>query len=173
MHVLRPLSVINRVDICDEVNTSDESKKNEFHSLYPTITLADLSMLLRMFRFYALWIPFFEVRVLPWQSLLKQGHEEGVGEAVQYYIICGIYRIQGRQRWWGLVQGGYWDQALRTGRSRRQTRMEGGIWVDEWLGGRWYVTLSFFFIVSFRCEINGSMIEEWKLKDIYNGLLKL
>ena len=62
------------VNICDEVNTSEESKQTLLHSLEPTITFSDLRMLLGMFRFYTLWIPFFEVRVLPWQSLLKQGH---------------------------------------------------------------------------------------------------
>ena len=45
--------------------------------------------------------------------------------------------------------------------------------MDEWLGGRWDVTLSFFFIVSFVCAITGSTAEGQKIKDIYNGLLKV
>ena len=67
------------LDICDEVNTLEESKQTAFHSLEPLITFSDLPMLLGIFRFYALWIPFFEVRVLPWQSFLKQGHGGGLG----------------------------------------------------------------------------------------------
>ena len=67
------------VDICNEVNTSEESKHTMFHSLEPLITFSDLPMFLRIFWFYALWIPFFEVRVLPWQRFLKQGHGGGAG----------------------------------------------------------------------------------------------
>ena len=64
-------------------------------------------------------------------------------------------------------------QALGTGRSRSRMRMEGRIWVDEWLGGRWDVTLSFFFIVLFGCATSGSMTEGQKLKDVHNGLLNV
>ena len=71
------------MDICDEVNTSEESKQTAFHSLDPPIKISYLPILLGVFRFYTLWIPFFEVRVLPWQSVLKQGHRECAGEAVQ------------------------------------------------------------------------------------------
>ena len=51
-----------------------------------------------MFRFYALWIPFFEVRVLPWKSLLKQGHWEGAGGGITtlyhcYYTVHRWYRV--------------------------------------------------------------------------------
>ena len=53
------------------------------HSIEPPITFSYLPMILGMFRFYAMCIPFFEVQVLPWQSLLKQGHMVGAGEAVQ------------------------------------------------------------------------------------------
>ena len=53
--------------------------------------LSDLRMPLVMSRFYALRIPFFEVRVFPWQSLLKHGHGEGSGGAVQSYIICVMF----------------------------------------------------------------------------------
>ena len=56
---------------------------------------------------------------------------------------------------------------------RKWTSMEGGIWIDEWLGGRWDVTISLFFIVLFGCEISVSMTEVWKLKDIHDGLLKV
>ena len=41
------------------------------------------------------------------------------------------------------------------------------------MSGRWDVTISFFFIVSFVCAIPGSMTEGQKLKDIYNELLKV
>ena len=41
------------------------------------------------------------------------------------------------------------------------------------MSGRWDVTLSFFFIVSFVCAIPGSTKQGWKLKDIYNILLKV
>ena len=44
-----------------------------------------------MLRLYALWIPSFEVRVLTWQSLLKQGNGEGSGEEFQSYIIGGMW----------------------------------------------------------------------------------
>ena len=47
------------VVILDEVNTSEESKQTVFHSLEPLITFSDIPMLLGIFRFYALWIPFF------------------------------------------------------------------------------------------------------------------
>ena len=76
--------------ICYEVNTSEESKQTVFHSIELPIKFSDLPMILGMFRFYSLGIPFFEVRVLPWQSLIKQGHREGAGEAVQSYIICEL-----------------------------------------------------------------------------------
>ena len=80
---LGPYRELIGVDICNEVNTSEESKQTAFHSLDPPIMLSYLPMPLGIFRFYALWIPFFEVRVLPRQSLLKQGHREGAGKAVQ------------------------------------------------------------------------------------------
>ena len=51
--------------------------------------------------------------------------------------------------------------------------MEEGIWVDEWLGGRWDVTISFLFIVSFGCATTGSAAEGPKPKDTQNGLLKV
>ena len=41
------------------------------------------------------------------------------------------------------------------------------------MSGRWDVTLSFLFTVSFGYEIPGSRKEGRKLKDIYNGLLKV
>ena len=80
---LGPYQELIGVDIFDEVNTSEDSKRTVFHSLEPPITFSYLHMILGMSRFYALWISFFEVRVLPWQSLLKHGHGEGAGEAVQ------------------------------------------------------------------------------------------
>ena len=51
--------------------------------------------------------------------------------------------------------------------------MGGGIWVDEWFGGRWVATLSFFLIVSFGCAIPGSTTEAQKLNHIHNVLLKV
>ena len=80
-----------KVDICDEANTLKHSNQAALHTLDPTITFLDLLMLLRMFSFYALCIPFFEVWVLPCHSLIKQGYGEGAGGAVQSYIICGIW----------------------------------------------------------------------------------
>ena len=65
--------------ICDVVNTSEESKQTAFHSLDPLITFSDLPILLGVFRLYALWIPCFEVRVLPWKNFLKQVHWGGAG----------------------------------------------------------------------------------------------
>ena len=62
---------------------------------------------------------------------------------------------------------------LEQGRLRRRKRMEGGIWMYEWMSGRWDVTLSFFFMVSVGCAILGSTTEGKKRKDIYNGLLKV
>ena len=50
--------------------------------------------------------------------------------------------------------------------------MEGGIWVDNWLGCIWYNSL-FFFIVTFGCETPDSKIEGRKLENIQNGLLKV
>ena len=41
------------------------------------------------------------------------------------------------------------------------------------MSGRWDITLSFLFIVSFGWAISGSKAEVRKLKDIYNGLSKL
>ena len=54
------------VDIYDELNTSEESKKTVFRSLDPSIAFSYHPMLLAMFRLYAMWIPFFEVLLLPW-----------------------------------------------------------------------------------------------------------
>ena len=88
---LGPYQELIGVEIYDEVDTLEEYKQTAFHSLEPPITFSDLPMLLRMFRFYDLWIPFFEVQVLPCQSLLRQGHGEGAGEVVQSYIICGLW----------------------------------------------------------------------------------
>ena len=62
---LGPYQELIGVDICDEVNTSEESKQTVLYSLEPPITFSYLPMLLVIFRFYALWIPFFEVWVLP------------------------------------------------------------------------------------------------------------
>ena len=45
--------------------------------------------------------------------------------------------------------------------------------MDEWLGCRWYVTISFFCIVAFGCETPGSTTEGQKLTDTQNGLLKV
>ena len=74
---LGPYQELIRVDIFNEVNTLEESNQTAFHSLDPPITFSDIPMLLGMFRFYALWIPFFMVWVFLWQSLLIQGHGEG------------------------------------------------------------------------------------------------
>ena len=46
------------LDIYDKVNTSEESKQTALHSLEPPITFSDTPMLLGIFRFNALWIPF-------------------------------------------------------------------------------------------------------------------
>ena len=70
---LGPYQELIGVDIFDEVNTSEDSKRTVFHSLEPPITFSYLHMILGMSKFYALWISFFEVQVLPWQSLPKQG----------------------------------------------------------------------------------------------------
>ena len=59
--------------------------------LDPPTTFSELSMLLGMFRFYALWITFFEVWVLPWKSILKQRHREGAGG--QSNPISSVYCI--------------------------------------------------------------------------------
>ena len=75
------------VKICNEVNNPEDYNQTSLHSLDLPITFLDLPMFLGISRFCALWISFFEVRVLPWQSLLKQGHGKGPGEAVQYHII--------------------------------------------------------------------------------------
>ena len=45
--------------------------------------------------------------------------------------------------------------------------------MDEWLGGKWDVTLSFYCTVSFACATPGSTTEGPKLKDIQNGLLEV
>ena len=71
------------LDICDEVNTSEESKQTVFHSIEPPIAFSYLRMLLGMLRFYALWIPLFEIRMLPRKSLRKQGHRKVQGGVVQ------------------------------------------------------------------------------------------
>ena len=55
---LGPYQELIGVDICDEVNTPEQSKQTAFHSLKPPITFSDLPILLGMFRFYVLWIPF-------------------------------------------------------------------------------------------------------------------
>ena len=73
---LGPNQELIGVEIYNEVNTLEESNHNEFHILDPPITFSDLPMFLRIFRFYALWILCFEVRVLPWKSFLKQCHRE-------------------------------------------------------------------------------------------------
>ena len=83
---LNPYQELIWVYICDEVNTLEES-----NSLGPPIMFSDIPMLLGMFRFYALWIPFFEIQMLLWQILLKQGHGEGAREEFQSYIICVIF----------------------------------------------------------------------------------
>ena len=88
---LGPYQELIEVEICNEINTLEEPNQTTFYSLEPPITFSDLPMLLGMFRFYALWIPLFQVGVLPWKSLLKQGHGEVVGEALQSYIICELW----------------------------------------------------------------------------------
>ena len=45
--------------------------------------------------------------------------------------------------------------------------------MNEWLGGRWYVTLYFVSIVSFGYATPGNTTEVWKLKNISNGHLKV
>ena len=72
--LLGPYQELIGVDIWNEVNNLDEFKQTALHSLDTPIMFSDLRMILRMFRFYALRIPFFEVRMLPWQSLLKKGN---------------------------------------------------------------------------------------------------
>ena len=63
---LGPYQELIGVKIWDEVNTLEESKQTTFHSPEPPIMFSDLPMILKNFRFYALCIPYFEVRVLPW-----------------------------------------------------------------------------------------------------------
>ena len=55
---LGPYQKLIGVNICNELNTPEESKQTAFHSLEPPITFSDLCRLVRMFRLYALWIPF-------------------------------------------------------------------------------------------------------------------
>ena len=76
----------------------------------------------------------------------------------------------GGQWWRGMGQGGHWDIALGTGHFIRKTSMEGGIWMDEW-----YMRYNsiMFYIMLFGCVIPGSTTKRQKLKDIYNGLLKV
>ena len=98
-------------------------------------------------------------------------------QSILYPIVCSsgiiLYRLKGRQWCQVIGRGGHWYQSIGTCRLRRRKRTEGGIWVDAWLGGRWDVTLYFFFIVSFGCAITSSTAEGQKLKYIYNGLLKV
>ena len=42
------------VEICNEVNTLEESKQTAFHNLEPLIMFSDLPMPLGIFRFYDL-----------------------------------------------------------------------------------------------------------------------
>ena len=93
---------------------------------------------------------------------------------VLYLIGCSsrilLSDLPGRQQWRGLGWYSHWDLALGTGQLRRLTRMKGGF---GWMSGRWDVTLPIFFIVSFGFSIPVIMTEGQKIKDIYNGLLKV
>ena len=72
--------------------------------------------------------------------------------------------------------GRVWVGAIiRINNSELATRGGGKGWKEGfgWMSGRWDVTLYFFFIVSFDFSIPGIMTEGRKLKDIYNGRLKV
>ena len=92
--LLGPYQELIGVEISDEVNTSEESKQNAFHIIEPHITFSYLAMLLAVFKFYALWIPFFEVRVLPWQILSNEGtgKVQGIQFNTRSSVGCGIIR---------------------------------------------------------------------------------
>lgn len=59
------------VNVMDDGNCPAQSKANGFCALGRPATFTDLRMLIGMFGFYALWIPFFEWKVKPWRVLLR------------------------------------------------------------------------------------------------------
>ena len=69
------------VEICDKVNTQSRATHQVLR--YPHIS--------RNVQVLRPVDTIFQFRVLPCQSLLKQGHGEGSGETVQYQIICGLW----------------------------------------------------------------------------------
>ena len=75
-----------------------------------------------------------------------------------------------------VVVAWYWLGRSLGSRPSEQSALEGGqVWKGwfRWMSGRWDVTLSFFFIVSFDCEMPDSTNERQKNKDVYNGLFKV
>ena len=60
------------VDILSDGNTPASSKNDAFSSLDPPLTFSDIRMLIGMFGFYSLWIPWFEKRVRGWRAVLRK-----------------------------------------------------------------------------------------------------
>ena len=58
---LGPYKELIGVEICYEVKTPEGSNQIAFHSIDPLTMFSDIRILLRIFRFYALCIPFFKV----------------------------------------------------------------------------------------------------------------
>lgn len=58
------------IDVTDDGNFPAESKASAFQAVGRPANFTDLRMLIGMFGFYALWIPFFEWEVKPWRLLL-------------------------------------------------------------------------------------------------------
>ena len=58
-------------DILPQGNAPAKSKNEAFRKLGKPGTFHDLRSLIGMFGFYSNWIPFFELRILPWRKLMR------------------------------------------------------------------------------------------------------
>ena len=70
MYISGSIPVVLGVDIMDKGNIPELAKHEAFREIARPHISSDLKMLIGMFVFYAPWVPFCEVRVLPFCGLL-------------------------------------------------------------------------------------------------------
>ena len=64
-------------DIMPQGNAPAKSKNEAFRKLARPNTYHDLRSLIGMIGFYANWIPFFELRIIPWRKIMKKAPRPG------------------------------------------------------------------------------------------------
>jgi len=80
------------IDVLDDGNAPASSKNKAFKGLVRPKTFSDLRMLIGMFGFYTMWIPWFEPRINPWWDILKEAPKAGSGSEGQRTPLGDLWK---------------------------------------------------------------------------------